>query len=65
MTISKEEFVQWKEEAVTQWVFRYLESQKQDYLEDLGNGKYSEEMQQKVVGRIQAYNDLLLIDWEE
>lgn len=63
--MTKEQFLEWKESEVTKWVFKYLEQQKQDYLERLGNGIDDDKYTDKIVGRVQAYNDLLLIDWED
>ena len=69
MTISKEEFSEWKNDKVTMAIFQVLDTLRTGYMMQLANGatlgdKTAEETA-KVVGRIQGINDLMLVDYEE
>lgn len=63
--ISKEEFAEWKNDSVTKHIMGRLFEMKVEYLENMGNNHYDEDMSKMVMGRVQAYNDLLNIDWED
>lgn len=65
MSEGKELFTEWKNSVVTQEVFRVLGDLKNTYQERLGNGYYIPEERDRIIGKIQAYNDLLEIGWEE
>jgi len=60
--MNKEMFTEWKNSEATQEIFNYLEVQRATYMVDLANDAFDEQMRQKVCGRIQAYNDLLMIE---
>lgn len=67
MDVSKNEFLEWKSNSITQEVFRILESRIQVLQEALGNGVAygNESAYADHVGRIQAYRDVLEIDYED
>lgn len=67
MDVSKNEFLEWKSNSITQEVFRILESRIQVLQEALGNGVAygNESAYADHVGRIQAYRDVLEIEYED
>lgn len=66
--ITKEEFLNWKENKVTQMVMQELQQVKEDLKEILGNGGSlgkDSPATEYFVGRIQGINEVLNIDYEE
>lgn len=65
--VTKSEFLDWKQSRVSKEVFRILESRIQSLQEALGNGvAYGNEVAYADhVGRIQAYRDMLEIEFED
>jgi len=67
--VSKNEFLEWKNNGVTQEVFKILEARIQILQEALGNGvaygNNSASAYADHVGRIQAYRDVLEIEYED
>ena len=62
MSIEKGQWEEWKSNDITKAMFSYLEDRKMEYLEGLGNDAFEGALRDKVVGRVQAYNDLQLMD---
>lgn len=67
MDVTKAEFVEWKTSKVSKEVFRILESRIRTLQEALGDGVAygNEAAYADHVGRIQAYRDMLEIDFED
>ena len=67
MEVTKTDFLEWKSGVVTQEVFRILEDRLNGLEEALGNGIALHDPQRYAdhVGRIQAYRDMLEIDFED
>ena len=69
MQITKEQFAEWRNSAVTVEVMKLIEQQRDDIVEFLANGgtlnKSSAVSTDFVVGRIQGLNELLNIEYEE
>lgn len=67
MDVSKNEFLEWKNNGVTQEVFKILEARIQILQEALGNGVAygNDSAYADHVGRIQAYRDVLEIEYED
>lgn len=67
--ISKEEFLQWKNDRVTQQVLRDLQAIQTYWKDALANGvtisKDAELSTELVIGRIQGLQDCIGIDWDE
>jgi len=65
--ITKAEFLEWKTSKVTKEVLALLDNMKQELLERMGDGAtlYTEHDTAKAVGRVQAYKDLINIEWED
>ena len=66
MEVTKTDFLEWKSGVVTQEVFKILEDRINSLEEALGNGValHDQERYADHVGRIQAYRDMLEIDFE-
>lgn len=69
MQITKEQFAEWRNSAVTVEVMKLIEEQRDTIVEFLANGgtlnKSSAVSTDFVVGRIQGLNELLNIEYEE
>lgn len=64
--MTKSDFVDWKRHAVTQEVFSRLEGRIQELLDTLvANAGLAPEVDARNAGGIQAYRDLLSIEWGE
>mgnify|MGYP001552223886 CR=1 FL=1 len=68
-SVSKEEFVAWKENKVTQAVLQYVEALQKDRMVYLANGstivKDADRTTDFIVGYIQGLNEILRVDHEE
>lgn len=66
MSITKDSFRDWKANPVTKAVFAELNTRIREVQHLLGNTAGLEPLNDRYnVGAIQAYNDILLIDFEE
>lgn len=69
MEITKEQFAEWRNSAVTKEVMKLIEEQRDDIVAFLANGgtlnKSATISTDFVVGRIQGLNELLNIEYEE
>jgi hypothetical protein len=64
--MNSSDFQDWKRHPVTQIVFGQLEARIKDIQEILGDSAGNNVRQDVLyVGAIQAYNDILRMDWEE
>lgn len=63
--MNKADFVDWKRHPVTQVVFSQIQTRVKDLQEMLGQSAGENPLQDRMfVGAIQAYRDLLLMDFE-
>ena len=65
--MTKDEYVEWKENRVTKEVFSKIEWAREAYKERLASGATLDSMEQtaRTVGNIEAFDFLLNIKWEE